>query len=937
MKPVLFYIAVVMLVACAHKPPQSVSLSTIIRAQPEPEPTLLFPETAVSKPAINTAQLIKRYEAILLVEDDQDTRARVQRRITDLQMLQTERQHFSGDTLITADFGDNYQQIIENYERLLKERPDDTANDAIWYQLAKAYDYQANSAEQLKALTQLTTLFPQSPYAIESHYRMGDIYYSRADYPNAQRHYQTVIDAGNTAYQLNALYMRGWCFFKRSLYEQSLVSFSAVLDQSLADNSLTEIDASQQTLVHDTLHIMSVSFSYLNNGESVAALFDEIGARPYEPIVYQQLAELLLNREIHHAAINTYQTFLNRYPLHALAPQFHKNIIESYKKGRYFDDVRPAQDVFIQTYASTSTYWQQTDSDTREWIRTHMQDVLADMTRYHHALGQAYLKNKKWDEANAELVLASESYRLWLEFYPADEKTAETAFLLAETLYLRKQYYPAIYWYEQAAYNYPEHSYSNQAAYAAVLTYNDLNQDAESLGVSNKLLQQARIDSQKRYIQHYPASDKTAQLWLNVAHSEYELQQYDQAIESSQQGQLLVLNLSPEQNNGLLIIEANSYFAKLDYARAEVVYQRLRPLLPTALEQKQLGERIAECIYRQGEQAIAANDMATAITHFQRVGKTVPESTIVVNADYDAATYLLLSERWQDAIAALKAFQIHYPKHAFTADIPGKLIAVYEGMEDWENAAGELRKLWRHGSNKEQQRQALFLAAQYEEKAGNIDAALNDYRHYANNYPEPFDLLLETRFKLSEMYRQKQDVEKRNHWLNLLIKAEKQQSNPRSRYLAAFARTEFITPQLTQYNNVQLTLPLNKSLAAKQKAFNKVMTELQTIAALEVAEYTTYATHQQAEVYREFAKALMGADKPSGLNELELEQYDMLLEEQAYPFEEQAIALYEANASFSWQGVYDEWVKQSFTALKSLMPGRYNKEEQVAFDETHIH
>ena len=60
----------------------------------------------------------------------------------------------------------------------------------------------------------------------------------------------------------------------------------------------------------------------------------------------------------------------------------------------------------------------------------------------------------------------------------------------------------------------------------------------------------------------------------------------------------------------------------------------------------------------------------------------------------------------------------------------------------------------------------------------------------------------------------------------------------------------------------------------------------------------------------------------------ELEQYNVLLEEQAFPFEEKAIELHETNARRASDGIYDKWVKSSFTALGELRPARYGKVER---------
>ena len=65
------------------------------------------------------------------------------------------------------------------------------------------------------------------------------------------------------------------------------------------------------------------------------------------------------------------------------------------------------------------------------------------------------------------------------------------------------------------------------------------------------------------------------------------------------------------------------------------------------------------------------------------------------------------------------------------------------------------------------------------------------------------------------------------------------------------------------------------------------------------------------------------------LSELEREQYDLLLEEQALPYEDQAIDILIANVDLVEQDIYDDWVKQSFAELAKLLPGRFAKFEQV--------
>ncbi len=72
----------------------------------------------------------------------------------------------------------------------------------------------------------------------------------------------------------------------------------------------------------------------------------------------------------------------------------------------------------------------------------------------------------------------------------------------------------------------------------------------------------------------------------------------------------------------------------------------------------------------------------------------------------------------------------------------------------------------------------------------------------------------------------------------------------------------------------------------------------------------------------------MESERPGNLNELELEQYNLVLEEQAYPFEEKAINVHEKNIELLSIGIYNKWIDRSIEKLAVLMPARYARSEQ---------
>ena len=96
-----------------------------------------------------------------------------------------------------------------------------------------------------------------------------------------------------------------------------------------------------------------------------------------------------------------------------------------------------------------------------------------------------------------------------------------------------------------------------------------------------------------------------------------------------------------------------------------------------------------------------------------------------------------------------------------------------------------------------------------------------------------------------------------------------------------------------------------------------------------VSETTTESTYAIANIYRDFSKALLESERPKNLNKQELEQYKILLEDQAFPFEDKAIEFLETNMGQVKNGIYDEWIQKSLVKLKELFPTRYNRETKL--------
>src|SRR3970282_2955579 len=96
-------------------------------------------------------------------------------------------------------------------------------------------------------------------------------------------------------------------------------------------------------------------------------------------------------------------------------------------------------------------------------------------------------------------------------------------------------------------------------------------------------------------------------------------------------------------------------------------------------------------------------------------------------------------------------------------------------------------------------------------------------------------------------------------------------------------------PLEKSYQQVRLVEPLKKNLKLKKGRMQVLLDAYGRVVDYGVAEVATAAAYHTAELYSDFGRALIKSQRPKGLSRDELEQYSVLLEEPAYPFEETAM------------------------------------------------
>ncbi len=830
-----------------------------------------------------------------------------------------------------------YAEAIALYKELLgMQRSAGSGGDAeVLYQLSRALDGAGKSDDALRTLDTLVTGFPADRHQDEAEFRRGEAYFVRQDFASAGTAYAAVLARGpaSTFYE-QSLYKHGWALFKQGRNDEALASFLQLLQRKLAAGGaqpaalVDTMSRPDRELLDDTLRVTSITYSYLDGATSIPASLAGQPEPAWTYLLYSALGDLYLDKERYRDAAEAYEAFVTHDPVNDEAPRLQQLAIEAYTRGKFPSLVLDAKRQYVATYGLDAPFWAARQPANYGGVVAALKTHLADLAAYDHAAAQR-------SKLPADYERAAGWYRRFLVYFPTDPESAERSFLLGELLFESGNFAEARDAYRRSAYEYGNHEHAAEAGYAALLASRE--HEKQLAGPALEAWHQEQTDLALQFAATYPAHSEAGAVLTNVAEELFAARQLERAIQVAG----LVVTLQPPAPPALervaWTVLAHSRFELGRFAEAESSYLRLRAFELPPDQRKDVDGRLAASIYRQAESARDGGDVDTAVANFLRIADATPDAEIRPNALFDAATLLLTNQRWDQSVELLQRFRHDFPAHRFNDDVTAKLaVALKEGGRSAE-AAGEFERMSAGSATPDVQRAALWQAAELYAAAGQAGNEARVYESLVTRFPAPANEALEARHKLADLAATAGDWNLRRRWLESIVAAERAAGAPRTdrgRLLAAAAAIELARPARDGFLEVRLTAPLDKSLKLKKARMEQALKAYASAADYGVAEVSTAATFETAELYYQLSRDLLAAEKPGDLDAEELEQYNLLLEEQAFPFEEKAIELFRVNADRVGDGVYDEWVRASFARLSVMAPARYSRIERSEDDAT---
>lgn len=824
-----------------------------------------------------------------------------------------------GVALYEAQAISSAEPAANDYRELLRQYADLVDRAEVSYQLARAEDLAQHVDESLATLLDFVKTYPKDPRANEARFRIGEIQFSLSEYGFAKAAYESIIREGESRYQEQAQYKLGWTLFKLGDYRDALPKFIAVVDRALAGQKAN--DSHAQERVKDTFRAVTLIFSYLNGASDIELYFQTAGTRPYVVGIYYNLAKYYLEHGRINDASTTYGLLTKNFPNEPRAPSLLAELVAGARSERLAKIALELEERYAATYGVSGTYWNQASPEVRAQINTHMEPFLVELSQLYHADAQQQKSADSYAKAIAY-------YGQHVATFPQSQQTPHFQFLMAEARYESGDVPGAMLDYDKAAYDYGAHKDAAEAGYAALIANQKLA-EGESDAAQRKTRLRALVARSDRFASAFPRDARVEAVLVKASE---DILMLGEAAEAVKLGESLLARKPDETvRRRMSITLAHAYFESGAFAKAERAYQQaLAQNGHSPPAHKELMGRLGLSVYRQAEAYRAAGDSRAAINTFLRVAEMAPGTEVVPSAEIDAAVLLLGDKQWRGAIEVLERFLKQFPQHELAKGVPLKLAHAYENDGKLLAAADTFEGLSRSEPDDALARQLLLRSAELRQKDGRTDLAVATYERYLNLYPGPLDKATELRQTLADIAAKAKDLPTRDRWLNELIskvKAAGPEASVRVSYLAGQASLVFGDGKATEFEAIKLNLPLDKSLAAKRQAMALALQWYGEAGRYGIVEVTTVATYKTGEIYRRLAKDMLASERPAGLNELEKGQYNILLEEEASPFEDKATEFHELNYGRIKDGVYDDWVKRSLQSLRTLNAGRYDRVE----------
>ena len=700
----------------------------------------------------------------------------------------------------------DYERTVEIFAQLISDWPESGILDGAYYMNG----YCLEQMELLEAAQQnfniLVNQFPDSIYAQEGWWRIGNYFFDAGKLDKAIAAYLKVIEDKEGSHFYKGLYQLAWSYFRADEYIKSVNRFSELIRLSDEDESGRGANLREESIQYLAISLQEDDWDDdgepdLESGLARVRNYLENGHK-FEIDVVKRLMKVLFDNARYELMVEIAQYYLARFPADSENPAIHQSMIEALSRSFLIDEAFDEREALVRNYGEGSK-WREQNIDNEEILEKTdeliEEALILSAQKFHRDAQKNSELAAKGDEAakfKAESLYgqAAKAYRRYLKKFPASKNAYELKYYLADCHYGARELEQAAVVFSMVINDKSDDVYLELSAWAAAEIRQELaknlalegklpsvpsllgaayqepassEEEGENDGKPIKLepiplppivqdLADARlvyIELPAKYIDPKNAERKPVSIF-RLAEYYYDFKDYPKARERL----INILDnfadskVAPQA--ALLLIK--SFRDVNDWKNVAVWAEKIDKMkfgkaLGTDLRTLQVGALFKDALrlFEEGQFQKAADE-------YIRLVNENPDSPDAASALNNAAVAFEKLRKFQSAGEAYQRIVKEYPKSEFVEDALFKVGNSYEKVFDYTNAVTTFNRLFREFPQSRQRADYLYLEATSLQTIGRLADAAKRYEDYARVFPNREDTP-ETFFRAAELYKRLKD------------------------------------------------------------------------------------------------------------------------------------------------------------------------------------
>lgn len=333
----------------------------------------------------------------------------------------------------------HWKAVIAQSSDILQEYPRSENADQITYNKAVALQYMGKEKDAARIYTQLIQKYPNSAIAGDAYASLGDYYFDRNDYNNAQTNFGKAMKYKRSKRYLWSVFKLGWCSYNLGDYKKSLVYWKQLVALAKGGGS-----AGDMQLREEALRDMVYAFAELKLIDEAIAYYRANNGADYIGPFLTLLAQILADQGNYAQAIAVLKRFQNLAPHDPEGPNAQKEIVGLSAAMGNFPQVWVELENFAKNYGPNSEWARKNKKD----LVLETQAIIKDQMIYY----AAYTHQNAIKDDNRELNMqAKKGYLLFLKYHPKAAEVPGIKYYLADIEYYLKDYRSAGRYYLEIA------------------------------------------------------------------------------------------------------------------------------------------------------------------------------------------------------------------------------------------------------------------------------------------------------------------------------------------------------------------------------------------------------------------------------------------------------------------------------------------------------